>query len=828
MVPVMKLLRSLVRQFEESRSQQTVQWVRSHLTDCYKGLRSIQPPSLGTRSTCQATQSWFHKASHSPLVLVITVASLTSALGYRFYNSPKLDVGRAAPQTIYAPAAVTIEDPKATEENRKLARTGSLPVLQLDQEATQQIQRQLQQQLQQGHAIRELAGPFPFTKTAFLTVPVQATLRKMPETQWQSVLRSIDSGFAQNQALAQSDPLIEPPADATVSEAELRRAIAELRAYRRSVDLGTFLFLIRDISDARSRYAAANTTISTPVSPKLPNNFDLVVLNLTDSEWSQLRKIVPRVADRILTQGISPGLPNAMIESAVALHLAGAIPEKPRGVANQVLVALLEANLIRDEEQTRLRAEKAAQEIPPVMVSIRRHEVIVREGAVITSGDFALLEYFKLSRREIDWWGLIGFTSLVSGGVAIVWLVKQRYSPTLRRRDGVLLWLLSLSTPLLISLQIPSTNLPFVGLLVSSFYGAPLGLTVTGVLTVLLAVGMDMNVSYLLSSAAGGLLCGWLGARLRSREELAILGVGVGAVQGTLYLLLNVASGTVWYTLLGVSAVQSIIGLAWVIVGVGSSPYLEQLFDLVTTIRLVELANPNRPLLKRLAAHAPGTFQHTLFVATLAEAAARALGCNVELVRTGTLYHDIGKMHDPLGFIENQMGGPNKHDLIDDPWKSAEIIKKHVSEGIVMARRARLPKAVQAFIPEHQGTMLIAYFYHQAQQQATSATPSTVMNEADFRYDGPIPQSRETGIVMLADSCEAALRSLKDATPEEALSMINKILRARWQDNQLVDSGLTRPEMTRIAEIFVQVWQQFNHQRIAYPKLAPPPQPIVK
>jgi putative nucleotidyltransferase with HDIG domain len=252
------------------------------------------------------------------------------------------------------------------------------------------------------------------------------------------------------------------------------------------------------------------------------------------------------------------------------------------------------------------------------------------------------------------------------------------------------------------------------------------------------------------------------------------------------------------------------------------SPYLERLFDLVTPMRLAELSNPNRPILKRLASEAPGTFQHTLFVATLAEAAARALGCNVELVRAGTLYHDIGKMHDPLGFIENQMGGPNKHDLLNDPWQSAAIIKKHVSEGLVMARKCQLPKAIQAFIPEHQGTMPISYFYHQALERA-KIDASIIVNEADFHYSGPIPQSRETGIVMLADSCEAALRSLKDATPEAALAMVNRILRARWQDHQLVDSGLSRAEMTCIAEIFVQVWQQFNHQRIPYPSPSPSP-----
>ncbi|HEY9885450.1 MAG TPA: HDIG domain-containing metalloprotein, partial [Thermosynechococcaceae cyanobacterium] len=497
------------------------------------------------------------------------------------------------------------------------------------------------------------------------------------------------------------------------------------------------------------------------------------------------------------------------------------VPTGTETIATNLLLASLQPNLVHDETQTRLSAERAAQDVKPEMVAIKQDEAIVYVGESITTADFALLDHFKLSRRGVDWVGLLGFGIVVGGAIGVYWLVERRFHPGMRRRDRILIVLLTLSTPLLVALNVPSTNLSAIGLLVGSFYGSPLGITVAVLLALCLPLGTVLPWSHLLSSAAGGILCGYMAGRLRSREELALLGAAVGVLQGALYLVLNVVSGVGIYTLLGATVIHGLIGLAWSIVAIGVSPYLEQLFDLVTTIRLVELSNPNRSLLKKLAAKTPGTFQHTLFVATLAEAAARALGCNVELVRTGTLYHDIGKMHDPLGFIENQMGGPNKHDLIDDPWKSAEIIKKHVTEGIVMARKYRLPKAVQSFIPEHQGTMLIAYFYHQAQQRSQEAVaqgkPALIVKDADFQYDGPAPQSRETGVVMLADSCEAALRSLKDATPKEALSMINKILRARWQDKQLVNSGLTRDDMSKIATVFVEVWQQSNHQRIAYP-----------
>lgn len=452
------------------------------------------------------------------------------------------------------------------------------------------------------------------------------------------------------------------------------------------------------------------------------------------------------------------------------------------------------------------------------MIQIRRGEAIVKSGQEITARNFILLDYFNLSRRETSWIALIGFVGLVGGGVTLFWILEQRYHPKgLRNRDYWLVGLMCLSTPLMIIIKAPSTNLPAIGFLTGTFYGSVVAVTVVGLLTVMLPIGMGLSLMQWVPSAVAGLVVAALAARVRSREELALLGLGVGVTQGLLYLLLGALSGVGWYSLLGRAVLEALLGLAWSIVAIGISPYIEHLFDIVTTLRLVELANPNRTLLKRLAAETPGTFQHTLFVANLAEAAARELGCNVELARAGTLYHDIGKMHDPLGFIENQMGGMNKHDAIDDPWKSAAIIKKHVTEGMVMARRARLPKAVQAFIPEHQGTMTIAYFYHQAQQRA-KLDPEIEVNEGDFRYDGPTPQSRETAIVMLADSCEAALRSLKDATPEEALNMINKILAARWKDGQLDESGLTRSQMSTIARVFVDVWQQSNHQRIVYPK----------
>jgi len=769
-------------------------------------------PTSQRRVYCNSPRSG--KDHSSAAIFVIAVVSLTGVMGQRFYNQPKLDVGTVAPQTIKAPYAASVKDTKTTEAKRKAALTGSLPILMVDPAVNQQSDRDLQQALDLNNELRQITGPFPFVETSILSTSTQIYLRECPESELQAILNAVadTSKPEARDAQSQTEKRFEAP---------LSNAIAELQAYRRQASPEKLSLLISTVSQARQRYAQAGAKLRPEVS-KTEIFYETSLLKLSDAEWRATQIGIRDSANRILTQGIAPGLPPSILQEAVRLQVKTLVPLAAEIPATDVLLSVLQPNLKKDVAETRQQAQQAAAAVQPVVLDVRKHQVIVRAGETITPQDFLELDYFGLSRREINWLGLIQLGGIVIACVGVFGLVEQRFYAKSRQGDRLLVLLLTISTPLLVTVGVPYINLPTIGLLLGSFYGSPLGVTVVGLLTMLLQGSLPIGWEYLVPSAAGGLLGSWMAGRLRSREELALLGGAVGLTEGVVYLLVRLILGatanSLWYVVVFREAVLfGLSGLAWSIVALGLSPYLEHLFDLVTPSRLAELANPNRPLLKRVAAETPGTFQHTMFVSTLAEAAAKALECNVELVRAGTLYHDIGKMHDPLGFIENQMGGPNKHDEINDPWKSAEIIKKHVSEGLVIARKYRLPTAVQAFIPEHQGTMLIAFFYHQATLLAQQ-DPSVRVQESDFRYDGPIPQSRESGIVMLADSCEAALRSLKDVCPEQALAMVNKILRSRWQDNQLVDSGLTREEMSQIAAIFVEVWQQFNHKRIAYPK----------
>ncbi len=241
-------------------------------------------------------------------------------------------------------------------------------------------------------------------------------------------------------------------------------------------------------------------------------------------------------------------------------------------------------------------------------------------------------------------------------------------------------------------------------------------------------------------------------------------------------------------------------------------PVFESIFGLLTKARLLELADKEKPLIRRLSIEAPGTFEHTLLICGLAEEATRIIGGDIDLIKTGALYHDVGKLHAPNWFIENQDGSNNPHDDIDDPFKSAEVLQAHVDEGLKYAKKNRLPQPISDFIPEHQGTLKMGYFFHKAKEKNLYA------QEKKFRYKGPIPQSKETAILMLADGCEAALRAMDiNSSDSEALKTISKIIYSRQKDGQLEMSNLSIGEIFLIKRAFLNVWKRIRHRRIQYP-----------
>ncbi len=240
--------------------------------------------------------------------------------------------------------------------------------------------------------------------------------------------------------------------------------------------------------------------------------------------------------------------------------------------------------------------------------------------------------------------------------------------------------------------------------------------------------------------------------------------------------------------------------------------FVERIFNLTTDLTFLELTDLNRPLLKELAKNAPGTFSHTISMGTLAERTAEAIGANSILAKVGAYYHDIGKILNPDSFVENQIDSNNIHENLP-PERSSALIKEHVHKGIELARKHKLPNDVIDFIPMHHGTMVISYFYEKAKELYGEEN----VNINEFRYDGPKPKTKETAIVMLADACESAVRSLHESDPQVIENVINNLINTRIEDGQLDESPLTFRDVDKIKESFLSILLGHHHRRIRYP-----------
>jgi putative nucleotidyltransferase with HDIG domain len=246
-------------------------------------------------------------------------------------------------------------------------------------------------------------------------------------------------------------------------------------------------------------------------------------------------------------------------------------------------------------------------------------------------------------------------------------------------------------------------------------------------------------------------------------------------------------------------------------------PFAERVTGRETHLTLLEWGDLNRPLLQRLSLEAPGTYAHTIAIANLAEAACRAIGANALLARVGAYYHDIGKLAKPQYFVENQSRGRNLHDKLK-PQTSASIIRNHIREGLELAEAEHVPKSIRAFITEHHGTGTIAYFLEKARERGGE---TGVGNASDFTYPGPVPQSAETAVVMLADGVEAATRALAEPTPDRIREVIELVVRQRLDQGQLRDAPITLRQLSVVKQEFARVLSGMYHARVDYPTPAP-------
>ncbi len=439
--------------------------------------------------------------------------------------------------------------------------------------------------------------------------------------------------------------------------------------------------------------------------------------------------------------------------------------------------------------------------------------------SIISSYKLLLISPLNIS-NTFSW--ICNFTeALISSGILI--LVSKKENPTISSRQIIFIITLLLAVQALkLALASNISPLSFIippALIISQGMGSITALAWVSIASLIWpdpAVTINNNLFFILLVCAS--VVSLLGARIRSRAQLLQLSifVPIGSFLSQWILIgkdkISLIDKQEFLFANGDIFSDSLLLAIVMLFTILFIPIFESIFGLLTKARLLELADKEKPLIRRLSLEAPGTFEHTLLICGLAEEATRMIGGDIDLIKTGALYHDVGKLHAPNWFIENQDGSKNPHEEIDDPLKSAEVLQAHVDEGLKYARKNRLPKPIANFIPEHQGTLKMGYFFHKAKEK------NIKIKENDFRYNGPIPQSKETAILMMADGCEAALRAMNiNASDKEALETISKIIYSRQKDGQLDDSNLSKGEIFLIKRAFLNVWKRIRHRRIQYP-----------
>ena len=496
-------------------------------------------------------------------------------------------------------------------------------------------------------------------------------------------------------------------------------------------------------------------------------------------------------------------------------------------LSNAFFRAIFEPSLRYMRAETIRERERRAEKITSISGGVQSGEVIVKEGEEVTAETKRLLTSLERYRNEgsattILWKQLGGelVLTLAIYGIFFLFLFFLHGKLFADNQKLLLITLLFGATAALfgITIRVPWASLymvpvALVAVQLTIIFNSRVSLYGTLTLCVLGGTLSGMDLEFTLAAFVASMLGVFSVRDIKNRGQfflstvLIFLGYLIVLAGSWLYLGVPASRfGTdLMYAAIGASFTITSYFLLWV---------FERTFDVTTDLTLLELSDTNRPLLKQLSARAPGSFNHSLQVANLAEAAADCIGAHALLARVGALYHDVGKMLKPDYYVENQRSGANPHDQLK-PRMSALIIISHVKEGLEMAKEYGLPERITHFIPTHHGTSRIEYFYQKAVERCGD-DDSPVM-ESEFRYPGPRPDSKETGILMLADSIEAASRSLDEPTHNRLKSLIDLIFQKHIEDGQLDDTDLTFRDLREIKETFLSMLTGIYHVRVKYP-----------
>ena len=568
--------------------------------------------------------------------------------------------------------------------------------------------------------------------------------------------------------------------------------------------------------------------------PDLTEASKATLVSLNNVEWTDVRGELIRVLEQAQRQEVRDSeltTARAALDDRVAQRYTTA----QRALVGEILSPLLVANSTYDEAATVAAREAAAAAVRPIEVEVRKGELIVRRGEALADTDLEKMEVLGLLDPKPDFAKFGGWLLLAAllVGVLLAWVWRFRRELWHRNNALLLVGMLLVAATVAIAITGGRSILPFfvptaaVALLLAVLLDGSAAVIVTVVLAVI-AASVNGSVelgAYTMLGGIVGVVAVRRGDRISNFVQAAVAMAVTNIAVVSVFTLLGERDPIGLLQLYGASLAAA-AGAA--VAAVGTFAALGNVFGITTSFQLLELATPSQPLLRRLLLETAGTYHHSLMVGNLAERAAEAIGADPLVARVAAYYHDIGKLANPLAFIENQGAAGNIHDELS-PERSAAVLKAHVANGIDIAYQFKLPKAIIPFIPQHHGTALMSYFYAKARDEAIAAagavpgTPAAdaaaaTIDPARFRHAGPKPQSREAAILMLADSVEASVRSLTSHEEPAIRGMVTRIIKERLEDGQFDECDLTLRDIERIREAFVAQLIGMYHRRIEYPQ----------
>ncbi len=576
-------------------------------------------------------------------------------------------------------------------------------------------------------------------------------------------------------------------------------------------------------------WESALSTILDSIKVNLPdyitNQNIFTVASMSAARLTRLKEsIMEKTRSRLMQGVISDELQNTIESIRKEFIDDSSYNLEETGLAYNIVMNNMAANMYYDRDSTEQAKDKAALAIEEI--SYKKGQNIVREGEIINEAQYQLIKQLGLiteSSNQLPRW---------IAGTLIMAAIFATFGVYLFKRDRSLLTdnkVVTETVVLTVLIVVISTICRRIDLrLIPVFIATILGAVIYSRETSLAyCIFVSLVVTFTMSSEdvlffhellIRNLACGITGSiisvlqmdKQQKRAEYIKSGTLAGVVSSAFYisygLLVGFSARDIVVNVLFALASGIVSGL----LTVGLLPIWETIFSLTTPTKLLELTDPSRPLLRRLMIEAPGTYHHSIMVANLAEAGAEAIGADALLTRVAAFYHDVGKLADPLMFKENQNNIPNPHDFMS-PKESAQIVRKHVPDGVKLAIQEQLPEKAVEIISQHHGDSLVSFFYYQAQKEGP-------VNEKDFRYQAKKPQTKEAGVLMMADITEAAIRAKKAAQDSDLSKQIEELIKSKYDAGEFDECPITRRDITLIVNAFTSIYEGARHERILYPQ----------